>query len=251
MSEISDTDINGENDPNETSGNGQSGRDRLRSTIAFPYSSLSEAETIASALLRSWGGSASQDQLAGSLGTNPRSGTFRTKLGATRIFGAVDVARGKVTLTDLGHRLADPESSSAARVEAFMTVPLFSAVYDEYEGRSLPPDKGLEQKIADLGVSVKQTAKARQALQASAKRAGFFDTTSGRLIRPATTKDSGTPPDPKPNEEVAVSQSNSASVPLADLWLTLLDKGDSWSADKTQDFVNAARKLREVMARDS
>jgi len=234
----------------ETQGQ-ESAKDRLRSTIAFPYSSLVEAETIASALLRSWGGSASQDQLAGGLGTSPRSGTFRTKLGATRIFGVVEVTRGKVTLTDLGHRLADPESSSAARVEAFMTVPLFSEIYDEYEGRSLPPDKGLEQKIADLGVSVKQTAKARQALLASAKRAGFFDTTPGRLIRPATAKDSGNSSAPKQEEVAPVSQSNSIGVPLPDLWLTLLDNGDSWSAEKTQDFVNAARKLREVMARDS
>jgi hypothetical protein len=246
MIDIDDTETTDENR------NGGSGKDRLRSTIAFPYSSLVEAETIASALLRSWGGSASQDQLAGGLGTNPRSGTFRTKLGATRIFGVVEVTRGKVTLTDLGHRLADPESSDAAKVEAFMTVPLFSAIYDEYEGRSLPPDKGLEQKIADLGVSAKQTAKARQALQASAKRAGFFDTTPGRLIRPGLAKDSGKSSAPKQKEEVApVSQSNSASIPLPDLWLTLLDKGDSWSAEKTQDFVNAARKLREVMARDS
>lgn len=230
----------------------QKAKDRLRSTIAFPYSSLREAEIIAEALHRNWGGSATQDQLAGSLGTNPRSGTFRTKLGATRIFGVVTVSRGKVALTDLGHRLADADDKTkkAARVEAFKTVPLFQAVYAEYEGRSLPPDAGLEQKIADLGVSRKQTAKARQALQASAKRAGFFDTTTRRLIEPAVTP-SATPKgtESQMDDDLNVLVTDQKPVPLGNLWLTLLDEGDAWSAEKTQDFVDAARRLREVLAR--
>lgn len=229
-----------------------SGSKRLQSTIVFPYNSLTEAELIAETLLRQWGGSASQDQIAGGLHTTPRSGTFRNKLGAARIFGAVTVSRGNVKLTELGHRLVDPQTQKEARVEAFLAVPLYKAVYEAYEGKSLPPDTGLEQKIAELGVSPKQTEKARQAMKSSAKRAGFFDTNRSRLIRPNGVGEPGVQAraDDTPKEP-PVQQAAGAGVPLGDLWLTLLNEGSEWSADKTQDFVNAARKLREVMARES
>ncbi len=226
--------------------------ERERSTIAFPYSSLADAEQIAETLLRSWGGSATQDQIAGSLGTTPRSGTFRNKLGAARVFGAVSVARGNVKLTDLGHRLVDPQTQKAARVESFMAVPLYAAVYNEYVGRNLPPDEGLERKVAELGVSEKQTAKARQTLKSSARLAGFFATDPSRLIQPNGSSESGEVKSKKSgDEEAKIVIPTTGAVPLTDLWLTLLNDGESWSADKTQDFVNAARKLREVMARDS
>lgn len=237
------------------SSNGASAAERNRSSIVFPYSSLKAAEQIAEVLLRSWGGSATQDQIAGSLSTTPRSGTFRNKLGSARIFGAISVSRGNVKLTDLGHRLVDSQTKSAARVEAFLKVPLYAAIYDTYEGKSLPPETGLESKIAELGVSPKQTAKARQAMFSSARLAGFFDTDSRRLIRPAGTKASEPNlVDDETERETQIVTVNQAiegpNVPLAELWLTLLNEGGNWSAEKTQDFVNTARKLRDVMARD-
>lgn len=224
---------------------------RQRSSIVFPYSPLRDAELIAETLMRSWGGSATQDQIAGTLGTTPRSGTFRNKLGAARIFGAVTVSRGNVKLTDLGHRLADGQSKATARVDAFFDVPLYKEIYEAYEGKVLPPDEGLERKIAELGVSTKQTAKARQALKSSAQLAGFFETDRSRLIRPAVSQGSGGPPDEENEDTSIVEQMSAGTVPLGDLWVTLLNEGGSWSAEKTQDFVNVARKLREVMARES
>jgi len=38
-------------------------------------------------------------------------------------------------------------------------------------------------------------------------------------------------------------------APLADLWLTLLSDGRSWSAEKTQEFVEAARKLQDLLSK--
>jgi hypothetical protein len=231
-----------------TNGGGDS---RHRSSIAFPYNSLRDAELVAETLMQSWGGSATQDQIAGSLGTTPRSGTFRNKLGAARIFGAISVSRGNVKLTDLGHRLVDPAQKPAARVEAFFTVPLFEEIYKAYEGKTLPPDKGLERKIAELGVSPKQTAKARQTLKASAQLAGFFQTDRSRLIRPAATNGSGNAGNNEAEKEPkGVSEVGSTNIPLGDLWLTLLDESADWSAAKTKKFVDAARDLREVMAAD-
>lgn len=241
--------MNGTFESAETNGNKGA---RQRSSIVFPYSPLRDAELIAEKLMQSWGGSATQDQIAGSLGTTPRSGTFRNKLGSARIFGAVSVSRGNVKLTDLGHRLVDGQEKAAARVEAFLKVPLYEEIYKTYEGKALPPDVGLERKIAELGVSSKQTAKARQAFKSSAQLAGFFETDRTRLIPPPATKGSGKPRGSSDKEKPkTVQQTNSNGIPLGDLWITLLNEGSDWSAAKTHEFVDAARKLREVMARDS
>ena len=165
----------------ETGGDDQSGAESgtqeptryLRSTIGFPYTGLKDAEQIARALHESWGGSASPDQLAASptLHASPRSGAFRTKVATARTFRVIAISRGNIALTELGRKLVDPQTRAAARVEAFLIVPLFSALVNEYRGNTLPPDEGLEQKILDLGVSVKQTARARQAFQRSAELA--------------------------------------------------------------------------------
>lgn len=237
--------------PFETADRSASKDARQRSSIVFPYSPLRDAELIAEKLMQSWGGSATQDQIAGSLGTTPRSGTFRNKLGAARIFGAVSISRGNVKLTDLGHRLVDGEEKAAARVDAFFAVPLYEEIYKAYEGKALPPDKGLERKIAELGVSAKQTAKARQAFKSSAQLAGFFETDRGRLIRPPVTNDSGKPRNGDEEESTVMQLNGSSTVPLGHLWMTLLNEGGNWSAEKTHEFVDAARKLRDVMARDS
>jgi hypothetical protein len=226
------------------------GNGRTRSTIAFPYGSLKDAEEIATAL-RKWGDAATPDQLAGSLNTTPTRGTFRMKVAATRTFGVVAVSRKRISLTELGHRLVDSQAQPAARVEAFLAVPLFKAIFDEYEGRALPPDEGLERKIAELGVSPKQTAKARQALQRSAEQAGFFSTTKGRLIPPpAEGQSAGAGQQVHEENSVSLSQTGSASVDTS-LWLKLLDEGESWSADEIKEFVDAARKVHVFLARKS
>jgi hypothetical protein len=70
-------------------------------------------------------------------------------------------------------------------------VPLYKALYDKFRGATLPPNPGLEREIAALGVAPKQTDKARQAFQRSAKYAGFFDFGNDRLVPPSN---GGQPP---------------------------------------------------------
>jgi hypothetical protein len=223
---------------------GQNGA-RNRSTISFPYGSLKDAEEIAQAL-HDWGGEATPDQLAGALDTTARSGTFRMKVATSKTFGAIHVSRGKIALAERGKRLIDPEKRDAARVEAFLAVPLFDAIHEAFKGGDLPSDALLERKMADLGVSPKQTSKARQALQRSAERAGFFKTKKGRLIQPADSTKSES--ESRKETNVNATQAGAVAVPLADLWLTLLDKGERWSAEETQDYVEAARKLRKILS---
>src|SRR6266496_857827 len=55
------------------------GRQNIRSTIAFPYSSLADAEQVAEAL-RQRGDEASMDEVAAELNQTTSSGAFRTKV---------------------------------------------------------------------------------------------------------------------------------------------------------------------------
>lgn len=222
----------------------------LRSTIGFPYTPLKDAELIANELHDKWGGKASPDQLAAGLGASPKSGAFRIKISTARTFSVIAVSRGSISLTDLGRKLIDPHTKASARVEAFMAVPLFAALADEYRGSMLPPDSGLERKISDLGVSVKQTAKARQAFQRSAELAGFFKHGRQRLVPPANLATSQQPPadSQRPREESHPATSAvELPAPLPELWLTLLRDGRPWPPEKTQEFVEAARTLQDVL----
>jgi len=158
---------------------------REKSTIAFPYLDLDAAIEVARAVYaRSGYGSCDLDELAAEM-NQVISGAFRLKTGTAKIFDVIDKdGRSSVKLTDLGKQIIADETLRAAKVEAFMRVPLYLAVYEQYKGQKLPPMKALEREMAKLGVAVKQADKARQAFERSARQAGFFEAGDDRLVRP-------------------------------------------------------------------
>ena len=164
---------------------GRSSEKREQSTIAFPYLDLDSAVEVAQAVYaRSGYGSCDLDELAAEMG-QVISGAFRLKTGTAKIFDVIDKdGRSSVKLTDLGKQIISGDTLRAAKVEAFMRVPLYLAVYEQYKGRKLPPMKALEREMAKLGVAVKQADKARQAFERSARQAGFFEAGDDRLVRP-------------------------------------------------------------------
>ena len=157
-----------------------------RSKIKFPYTDIDDAVMIASTIKDKHGaGPMGLDQLAGAVGgSSVKSGAFRTKLATASTFGAIKTGRGHVELTDLGHRLAGEETRGDALVEAFLKVPLYQRIYDEYKNMDLPGDQGLEATIRRYGVVPSQADRARQAFQRSAQKAGFFWSGRKRLVRP-------------------------------------------------------------------
>lgn len=161
------------------------GDKREQSTIAFPYHDLDAASEVARAVYnRSGLGSCDLDELAAEMG-QVISGTFRVKVGAARTFNLIEKdGRAAVKLGGLGRAIITDDGAAAAKVEAFMSVPLYAKLFEAYKGQKLPPMKALEREMAALGVSVKQTDKARQAFERSAKQAGFFNAGSDRLVRP-------------------------------------------------------------------
>ena len=165
------------------------GTARERSTIQFPYEALDAAIVVARTVHDVYGGSATSDQIAGALSQNATSGAFRNKVSASRIFGLVTVDRQGVRLTELGGRLMDQRTEGRAKAEAFLAVPLYSGLYQQYRSTTLPGDAGLEVAIRSLGVSPKQVQRARQAFQRSAETAGFFAQGRDRLVMPAVDND--------------------------------------------------------------
>lgn len=178
---------------------------RERSTIAFPYGDLEAAIEVARAIYSRAGfGDCDFDEIAAELGQTV-SGAFRAKAATARTFGVVDkTARSAFKLSDLGRRLFDPETEAEARVSAFLAVPLYNEIFAIYRGRTLPSPRALEKEMERLGVSPKQTDKARQAFERSARQAGFFDSGDDRLVKPRlertekggqqTSSDEGMPP---------------------------------------------------------
>lgn len=166
------------------------------SSIAFPYDDLETAISVARTLYENaGGGEAALAQLAGWMKQTVSSGAFRLKISAARTFGLIEnMTRGNVRLTNLGAEILDPSRARSARVESFLTVPLYGALYEKYKGHLLPPAVGLEREIANLGVSSKQKDKARQVFERSADQAGFFQHGKDRLVLPGGAVTAAEPP---------------------------------------------------------
>src|SRR5207244_3608808 len=115
-----------------------------------------------------------------------------------KTFGMITYTQGIVSLTSLGSRICDPNQEASAKADAFLAVPLYSRIYEQFKGGVLPPPSGLETAMVTLGVAPKQKDTARQVFQRSATEAGFFAYGPNRLVLPSikastSSKDSDSP----------------------------------------------------------
>ncbi len=157
-----------------------------KSTIVFPYSDEDMAVEVAKTIWAKGGRQCTIDQLSSYLGHDSvTSGAFRLKYTTARIFGLIEVSQDEVRLTTLGCEIIDPTLERKARVEAFLSVPLYKRLYEKYKGYPLPQGAGLKQELITLGVTPKQADKARQSLQRSAQQAGFFEQGRNKLVLPS------------------------------------------------------------------
>lgn len=227
------------------------GSERGRSTIGFPYADLANAEQLVRAVYEH-GRDCTVDQLAAwvSPPVNAQSGGFRSRVTAAQMFGLLERmrGRGRLGLTDLADRIFDPSTAADARVEAFMNVPLFAAVYDAYAGRRLPPAEALEQHIGQLGVAPKQVTRARQTLMGSAARAGFLHAEEGRLVTPARNGVPADEPSPEGGGPKESEPPPKTPLPLQDpmlrgLFERLPDAGSDWGKRARDHWIAAARTI--------
>ncbi len=139
-------------------------RTREQSTIQFPYDDLNDAVSVAAGIMKCGGVPSTPDQVAGAMGQEPTSGSFRLKIAAAKIFGLIETVGGRYQLTDLGFAVVDrdPARQRTAKADAFLRVPLYRRVYDEFRNKQLPPrPAALEHAFVGFGVASKQKDKAR------------------------------------------------------------------------------------------
>lgn len=147
---------------------------REQSGIAFPYQDLDTAIAVARDIQQIGGQSCETEQLAGLWKVAGTGGAFRGRYAPGRTFGLLNVEKGRFTLTPLGMRIVDRTQEAAARVDAFLHVALYKAIYEKYRNYQLPGPPALEGEIVKLGVAQKQKGTARQVFLRSARQAGFL-----------------------------------------------------------------------------
>jgi len=231
---------------------------RGRSTIGFPYLDLNDAVEIAKGV-HTVGGSACQwDQLAAHFSQAANGGGFRMRLLTAKMFGLLDYNRGTVTLSSLGSRIADPEQEKAARAEAFLTIPLYKKIYEQFKGATLPPTSGLETAIVTLGVAPKQKDKARQVFQRSATQAGFFEVGgTSRLVMPSIKASTPAPTltteeEPEEHEEKEKKPKEKPRHPLVEGLLKELPEPQSeWTTEDRKKWLEMASTIFNVIYKDS
>jgi hypothetical protein len=176
----------GENIANVADTNLDDGEARQRSSIGFPYNNLGDAMEVAQAIHSHAGtGDCDDAQLSAWMNLSAKSSGYRIQVSAARMFGLVETTGGRHKLTPLGLSIVDPQQERSARAQAFLTVPLYKAMYEKYKTGVLPPAAALERDIVGLGVAEKQKERARQVFERSAEQGGFFEHGKNRLVMPA------------------------------------------------------------------
>lgn len=234
---------------------------RVSGPNRYPNFDLESCLAFARAVKDLGGNACTAEQIGGILGyKNVRAGGFISRVAATRQFGLIATVEGRYRTTQLAETIfypITPEQKRQALSEAFLNVPLYRAIYEEYKGVRLPEALGLDNllrtKFQIPGGD--RTALARRVLLDSADQAGFFTATHGQrtnLIDPVMGMASSAPtasPWPQPAfgdgdggggggggsgtrgvARTPISQSELSNVPaeLYGLLTALPDPGDAW-----------------------
>jgi hypothetical protein len=231
--------------------------ERERSTISFPYHDLDDVVKVAKAVHAVGGSSCQWDQVAAHLGQSSTSGTFRLRMLAAKIFAVLTYDKSIVSLTPLGIRICDTQQEQAARAEAFLAVPLYLRVYEQFKGASLPPSAGLESAIVAMGVAPKQKDRARQVLQRSAKQAGFFNYGIDRLVMPSVRASAAATPAPEPEsgdekKKKEKEEHEERRHPLIEgLLKELPEPQTEWTTEERKKWLEMASTIFNVIYKDS
>lgn len=221
--------------------------------LAYPFYDLENCIAVARVLHERGGGTLTTDQLVPATGHKGKSGSFLTKLASARLFGLISGTEdGRISITDRGVSMVAPMqpglTDREAKRDAFLAVPLFAAVYTNYNGKPLPPKEGLFSILkSNFGVPVSQVEFAYRSLRSSAGTAGFLEATGGemtRLVTPVITQrggDLGKPKPPKDEIERERQDPNSAPRAVQGAVAMLPAEGSQITTTKLNGLVEAYR----------
>jgi hypothetical protein len=202
-----------------------------------PQYDLSQSiETVQKITDRGAGATVSMDELAAFLGySGARNGAYLNRLSAARLFGLLEGPPRALAATERAEQIIHPDypqTEERARLEAFHSVPLYSAFFEAFGRRELPEDHHmLNTLISRFGVPAKEAKSVLARLMASADQAGLFKVAGPtRMIEPTTT----TTPSPSGGKSERVEPATQEPTPRArfpkiiDGALDLMPAGPPW-----------------------
>jgi len=163
---------------------------------------------------------------------------------------------GKSRLTASGRRAVDPTQAREAKAKAFLTVPLYDAVFEKYKRGVLPPAAALEREMAQMGVAEKQVRTARLVLDRSAQYAGIFEHGKDRLVMPGVSPDARREPpkpeeaDKKPGDGNGGGEGDKPRHPFIEGLLKTLpdpDSDEEWPLDKRIKWLQTAADIFDLI----
>ncbi len=233
--------------------------------MSAPRYDLDSSLEVAQAIF-DHGGTVSGQTLAGLLkygGTN--NGAYLSRVGAAKAFGLIEGSSQALHVTDLAQNILQPiyaEASDAYKLEAFLLVPLFNAVFSELEGKPLPEAAGLQNLLKNqYGVGDKQAPMAAARLRESAEQAGLFKVVPNRMIRPASAplprstgvnlQDQDTTDEPRQAERSAGPAPTPEKYPklLEGVLEQLPPASAGWDEDGLSDWLDLAEMALRVIYR--
>lgn len=230
-----------------------------RSGISSPYFDLAASIAVAETIYKTGGGACSPEQLAPWLGYKSiGSGTYLTRVSAAnKHFGLVEISDDRIIITERARKILSPvlpEDAVNAKIDAFLGVPLFSRVFEQFRGNSLPPEVGLKNLFLNTyKILPDRVSQAVRVFLNSAEQAGFFSTTGdrSRLVKPNVKTSPDAPPSTAQNEQPSAPEKqksgggSSGDGPpgvhsaIVGLLRELPAPGTPWSGQKKQRFLDA------------
>jgi hypothetical protein len=229
---------------------------RPQSGTAYPYFDLEQSIKVAEVIYKNGGGHCTPAQLAAWLDyKSTGSGTYNMRFYAAKHFGLIDSARGVISTTQRGKDILAPvmpEDAVKAKVEAFMSIPLFASVHDKFKGQTLPPEMGMKNLLQNTYKIVpERVTQALRVLMNSAEQAGFFSISQdrSRMIPPAFAAKAAERQE-QPNAEPKVERQTAygggggdgtrgVHEALSGLLRYLPPPGTPWSTQKRETFLKA------------
>lgn len=231
-----------------------------RSSVGYTYFNQNDSLDVARKIHENAGGACTPDQLATYLGyKGVKSGTYQTRVSAAKQFGFVRAENSEIVVTERAMNIISPvlpEDAINARADAFLSVELFSKVYEKYRGGTIPPKVGMRNLLLTaFAITPDRVDPAVRVLCESAEQAGFFPNgDQTRLVRPAvkasTAKNpaaEGTPPPVTPPAERSTGSSGTGGgdgpsgvhAAIVGLLRDLPPVGKSWDSRGKKRFVKA------------
>lgn len=158
---------------------------RRTSPIAFPYHDLDRSVEVARTIHEKGGGSCTREQLAPWLGyKSVANGSFVTRVTAAKLFGFIEQDGNQLRTTERGRVVAAPilaRDADQAKLDAFLSVPLFKRVFDRFNGQPLPGEVGLRNLLeTEYEVVKDRVAPTVRLMLDAAEQAGFFKVAGNR-----------------------------------------------------------------------